>query len=294
MPEEPSHNPAAVRTQARPTARGAALRVLHAAQDFARGVVSLVHPDRITLAHGWEHGAQCIAGKIVLITGSTRGIGRAAAQLFAAHGACIAVHGRDAGKAAEIAVEVREAGGHARGYGADLSVPGEATRLVHAVIDDFGALDVLINNGAVLPQHKEPPWKGGSAEFAKVMATNVIAPFEASMAAVSWMEAQGRTGRIVNISSSVADASNPKLGLAAYAISKIALEGFSRYLARESQDLGVVVTTLRAPTADTDMIRTHVEAELRPQLPRAEEAARLYLWMATAPASQVNGRVRMP
>jgi 3-oxoacyl-[acyl-carrier protein] reductase len=268
--------------------------MLRGARELARGIVALAHPDRITLNDGWEYDAQRIAGKVVLITGSTRGIGRAAAQLFARYGASIAVHGRDAGRAEDVAAEIRKAGGSARAYAADLSIAGEATRLVSAVIADFGALDVLINNSAVLPQHKEPPWRSGAKEFAVVMATNVIGPFETSIAAISWMEAHRRTGRIVNISSSVADLSNPKIGLAAYAISKIALEGFSCYLARESEELGIVVTTLRAPTADTEMIRTHVEAEMRPLLPRAEEAARLYLWMATAPANAVCGRVRMP
>lgn len=292
---DPPHDRPSVRTPARSAARDAAHRVLQAAKELARGVVSRPDPDRITLVQGWEREARrSIAGKTVLITGSTRGIGHAAARLFAQQGACVAVHGRDTVRALELAAAIREAGGNARGYGADLAVAGEATRLVQAVTGDFGALDVLINNGAELPQHKDPPWKGGASEFTRVMATNVIGPFEASAAAVSFMEAHGRPGRIVNISSSVADVSNPKLGLATYAISKIALEGISHYLAHEGQSLGVVVTTLRAPTADTDMIRTHVAAHLRPALPRPEDAARLYLWMATAPADQVNGRVRKP
>jgi NAD(P)-dependent dehydrogenase (short-subunit alcohol dehydrogenase family) len=201
------------------------------------------------LDDGWERSAQQIAGKIVLITGSTRGSGgrrrsssRATAPASRSTAETRQSRGRRRGHS--------QGGGCARAYGADLSIAGEATRLVSAVTADFGALDVLINNGAVLPQHKDPPWKRAASEFALVMATNLVGPFEASMAAISWMEEHGRPGRIVNISSSVADLSNPKLGLAAYAISKIALEGFSRYLAFESEELGVVVTTLRAPTAD--------------------------------------------
>jgi 3-oxoacyl-[acyl-carrier protein] reductase len=273
----------------------AAVRMLRAAHQFARDALSLGQPASIRLVGDWESGTASIAGKIVLITGSTRGIGAAAARLFAQRGAIVAVHGRNATRAEDVAGQIRELGGKARGYGADLSRPGEATRLVRMVTGDFGGLDVLINNSAILPQHKQPPWKSGAAEFAEVMATNVIGPFEASVAAVAWMERNRRPGRIVNISSSVADLSrDPKLGLAAYAISKVALEGISCYLSHECQELGIVVATLRAPTADTDMIRTHIDAEMRPLLPRAEDAAQLYLWVATAPTDEVSGRVRIP
>jgi NAD(P)-dependent dehydrogenase (short-subunit alcohol dehydrogenase family) len=163
------------------------------------------------------------------------------------------------------------------------------------VIDDFGGLDVLINNGAVLPQHTRPPWQSEAGEFARVLATNLSAPFEASTAAIAWMQAQGRPGRIVNISSAVADAARePRGGLAAYGISKVALEGMARFLARETQALGITIATLRPPTTDTDMIKTHVPWDSRPLMPRPDAAAQLYLWAATAPAHEIEARLREP
>jgi NAD(P)-dependent dehydrogenase (short-subunit alcohol dehydrogenase family) len=265
-------------------ARDGALRVVRVARRVATQIAALGKPSTLDV----PTGTRDIAGKVVLITGSTRGIGRAAAQLVAQRGAKVAVHGRSEESAEQVAALLRGRGAEVRGYGRDLSQEGEGTALVESVIADLGGLDVLINNGAVLPQHKQPPWLAGNREFHSVMATNLGAPFETCMAAVAWMQRERRPGRILNISSSVADLTKePALGLASYGISKIALEGLSTYLLRELAGTAIEVVVLRVPTTNTEMIQTHVDWESRPLANSPEAVAELYLWAATAPASDV-------
>ena len=249
------------------------------------------HADRLPCE--WQKEIGSVAGKIVLITGSTRGIGRAAARAFAERNAEVIVHGRERAQANAVAADICATGGKARGYAADLALPGEARRLVETTLRDSGGLDVLINNGAILPSHTRPPWAADDDEWRRVVATNVMAPFEASIAAVRWMLKANRPGRIVNASSEVANLGKAtRLGCATYGISKIALEGLSAYLAAEADPVGVVVTTVRVPTSETDMIKERYDRTLRPPPRDPALAAAMYLWAATAPAPAVHGRVR--
>jgi NAD(P)-dependent dehydrogenase (short-subunit alcohol dehydrogenase family) len=240
----------------------------------------------------WQNDIGSLAGKVVLITGSTRGIGRAAARAFAERSAYVIVHGRDKARAEAVAAEISATGGRAGSYAADLARPGEARRLVEATIREAGRLDLLINNGAVLPPLACPPWAADDAEWADVVATNVTAPFEASVAAVRWMLEAKRPGRIVNVSSEVANLDkSPPLGCASYGISKIALEGVAAYLAAEAGAFGIVVTTVRVPTSDTDMIKLRYDWKSRPPPRDPALGAAMYLWAATAPAATVHARI---
>src|SRR5262245_58214013 len=123
----------------------------------------LMHGDPARLPGQWQNEIGSVAGKVVLITGSTRGIGRAAARAFAARNAQVMVHGRDEARAEAVAADIRAAGGHARGYAGDLALPGESRRLVEATIRESGSLDVLTNNGAILPPQSLPPWAADDA-----------------------------------------------------------------------------------------------------------------------------------
>jgi 3-oxoacyl-[acyl-carrier protein] reductase len=240
----------------------------------------------------WQNDIGSVAGKVVLITGSTRGIGRVAASAFAERDAQVMVHGRNKARAEAVASEICAAGGRARGYAADLALPGQSRHLVEAAIRDAGSLDVLINNGAILPPQARPPWDADDAEWSRVMATNVMAPFEASVAAVRWMLETKRPGRIVYVSSEVANLLKPApLGCASYGISKVGLEGVAAYMAVEAGARGIVATTLRVPTSDTDMIKSRYDFQSRPPPRDPALAAAMYLWAATAPIATVHGRI---
>src|SRR5262245_14341066 len=136
-------------------------------------------PPQLGLTHGhgerlpvnWQSGIGSVDGKVVLITGSTRGIGRAAARAFAERHAQVMVHGRDKARAEGVAAEIRAAGGRAQGYAADLALPDQSRRLVEAIIRDAGSLDILVNNCAILPPLVGPPWGPDDAEWPRVVAT---------------------------------------------------------------------------------------------------------------------------
>jgi len=242
----------------------------------------------------WQSQIGSVADKVVLITGSTRGIGCAAVKAFAQRGARVAVHGRNGDTARSIADAIRSTGGQACGFGADLASPAEACGLVEATIAHFGRLDALINNGAILPDDTKPLWSGDNG-FLSVLATNVAAPFEASMAALRWMVQAGIPGRIINISSEVANLSKPlRTGSSTYGISKIALEGASAYMAAEAEAANIVIATLRVPTTNTDMIRSRYDWSARPPPRDPEAVALMYLWAATAASDEVHGRIRTP
>jgi 3-oxoacyl-[acyl-carrier protein] reductase len=244
------------------------------------------------LPDDWQSQIGSVADKIVLITGSTRGLGCSAAKAFAQRGACVAVHGRSEASAQSIADSILASGGKACGFGADLANPSEARRLVEATIAHFGGLDVLINNGAILPDDAQPLWSRDN-DLLSALITNVVAPFETSMATMRWIMQAAVPGRIINISSEVANLSKPlRTGSTMYSISKIALEGTSAYLAAEAESADIVIGTLRVPTTNTDMIRSRYDWDARPPPREPQTVALMYLWAATATADEVHGRIR--
>ncbi len=138
------------------------------------------------------------AGKVVLVTGSTTGIGEACVQVFAASGAKVMVSGRHEQRGQAVADAIRCAGGSAEFAAADLRAAGACEQLVGATIERLGGLDVLINNAGILYTADAP---GTSNEqWLDTMAVNVNALFYLSRAAVQHMKAAG-SGAIVNVAS---------------------------------------------------------------------------------------------
>lgn len=234
-----------------------------------------------------------LAGKRVLITGYTRGIGRALADGFAAQGARIVVHGRreeDARRAASAISADRPSGAGAVGIGADLSVAGAGRGLVERALAEWGGLDVVVNNAALHHPRRKPIWATSSEEMHQVLRVNVLAPFDVSAAAAASMLAQGIAGRIVNISSGAANPANvASVGVASYGISKFAVEGLSCYLAAEVP--GITVTTLRPAGVDTDMVKPLFARDERWLMLPPESVVPAVLHLATAPRALVHGKV---
>lgn len=187
--------------------------------------------------------------KVALVTGSSRGLGKAAALKLAKDGFAVAVHyGRGAEAAEEVAASIREAGGVAEVFGADLSVPANAAALVDEVVARMGGLHVLVNNAGITRDSLAIRMK--DEDWDAVLQTNLSSAFQASKAAIKHMM-KARAGRIINISSVVALTGNA--GQANYIAAKAGLIGLTRALAKEYGARGITVNAIAPGFIVSDM-----------------------------------------
>ena len=185
-----------------------------------------------------------LTGKVALVTGSTRGIGRAIAEALTACGARVAIVGRDLAKAEQVAAELTGA----RGFACDISNPADVTALVQAVEEAFGKLDILVNNAGITKDNlmlrmKDEDWNA-------VLDTNLRSAFVAIRAAQRGMMKR-RWGRIINIASVVGLMGNA--GQANYAASKAGLIGLSKSVARELASRHILCNVVAPGFIKTDM-----------------------------------------
>ncbi len=189
-----------------------------------------------------------LTGKVALVTGSTRGIGRAIAARFLAEGASVAVHGKSPEAARSAAQELGSTAGTAVGFGADLAESAAAQTLVGRVMDEFGAIDIVVNNAGIardryLTRLSDEDWFHS-------MAVNLSAPFFLTRAAVGPMKTQA-SGVIINVLSWAGLRGHE--GQAAYAASKAGLYGLTLTAAKELAGFGIRVNAI-SPIVETDML----------------------------------------
>nr|WP_203981838.1 SDR family oxidoreductase [Sphaerisporangium rufum] len=188
-----------------------------------------------------------LTGKVALVTGGSRGIGAAVAVRLAEDGADVAfTYRQDAERAGAVADRIKLAGRRALAIQADSVDAAAVAGAVDRAAAEFGRLDILVNNAAVyLPG---PVEQVTFAEVDATLAVNVRAPFAAAQAALKHL-AEG--GRIINIGSNVSERV-PFPGLALYSMSKSALTGLTRALAREVGPRGITVNVVAPGPTDTD------------------------------------------
>ena len=231
-----------------------------------------------------------LTGRSAVITGSTRGIGRAVAERLAAAGARVAVTGRDSATAERVAAEIDTT---ARGFGCDMSNPGSVRAMIAAVEAAFGAIDILVNNAGVtrdnlLVRLSDDDWN-------TVLATNLTGAFAGTQAAIRGMMKR-RSGRIINITSVVGLTGNK--GQANYAASKAGLIGFTRSVAKEYAARGVLANCVAPGFIDTDMTAALPEAtraallEAIPlgHLGQPGDVAAAVLFLASEQSSYITGQ----
>lgn len=202
---------------------------------------------------------QDFAGRIALVTGASRGLGRAVAARLLERGASVAVNVRDRARAETTA---RELGGSALAVPGDLEDEGMAESLVARTLAGFGRLDILINNAA-LPfttrfERITPD------EWRRAVEINLTVPFLLTRAAVPAMKAQGY-GRIVNISST-AGRMVSTLGGAHYTATKTGLLGLTRAAAKELGAYGITVNAVCPGMIDTELTRESASTERLEQI----------------------------
>ncbi|MFV3283838.1 3-oxoacyl-ACP reductase family protein [Pseudomonas sp. NY15356] len=187
-------------------------------------------------------------GKVALVQGGSRGIGAAIVRRLAKEGAKVAfTYVSSAGPAEALANEINTQGGHALALRADSADATAVQQAVESTVEAFGRLDILVNNAGVLAV--APVTEFDLADFDRLLAVNVRSVFVASQAAARHM---GQGGRIITIGSTNAERM-PFAGGAPYAMSKSALVGLTRGMARDLGPRGITVNNVQPGPVDTDM-----------------------------------------
>ncbi len=198
-----------------------------------------------------------LSGKVAIVTGSSRGIGRGTAAHLASLGAQVAVcYVRNKDMAEELVAEIANAGGEADAFGFDLTTEDGASSLIESVVRRFGRLDILVCNvGGFL---KKPFVETTVDEWRDQFSQNTDTMFFCIRAALPHMKAAG-AGRIVNFAAAGAEQAVRQTGFVAYAAAKAAVVGFSRALARELGPEGITVNVI-APGIVSDNAPTRADA----------------------------------
>jgi glucose 1-dehydrogenase len=245
-----------------------------------------------------------LSGKNVLVTGASSGIGQAIAVRFAGEGANVAINYRSGAAQAEqtraMACAARTNGNGSAGreilVQADVADEAQVAAMVSTVIDEFGSLDVLINNAGI--QKAAPSHEIDSADFDRVLAVNLRGPFLCSRAAIRHFLDRGTRGVILNNSSVHEIIPKPKY--APYSVSKGGMENLTRSLALEyaangirvnSVGPGAVVTPINKAWIDNPKARGEVESHIpmgRAAAP--EEIASVFAFLASDDASYITGQ----
>lgn len=227
-------------------------------------------------------------GRVVIVTGSTRGIGLALARNCASRGARVVIHGRDRARIDEVVRMLRAGGRDAMGIAADLATPGGADDLVRRTIEAHGRVDVLVNNAATTTS-RAPLWRIDPLELEAAVETNLVGPILCARALLAWAVPRSEAARIVNVSCDATVA--PRAHAAGYAATKAGLEGFTRALALDAAVTEVIVTAVALPGHRTELSRDMVSPQEYAELAPPEEAVADLLLAMTAPRDEVHGRV---
>lgn len=236
--------------------------------------------------------------KTVLITGGSRGIGRATAQAFAERGAKVAINFRSDSQAAKDTINSLPGEGHFAAK-ADISNPSSVEKLVDAVTNEFGSLDIVINNAGVYIAHPidNTDFKNWGKAWDDTLSVNLTGAANVCYCAAQQMMKQG-SGRIVNISSRGAFRGEPDHP--AYGASKAGLNAMSQSLAKKLAPYNIYVTTVAPGFVETDMAREFLDGPegeaIKTQSPlnRAatpEEIAKAILWMSSEGCEYVTGAI---
>lgn len=236
-----------------------------------------------------------LTGKVALVTGASRGIGRAVAAEMASKGATIALnYARNKEAAREAAEEIRALGAECEIYQADITDLATVMAMTRQVVARFGRLDILVNNAGILARSFLMMMP--QAEFSNVMNTNVCGAFHC-IKAVSPQMIKQRSGAIINMSS-LAGAKG-LVGQGAYAASKAALESLTRIASKELASYGVRVNAVAPGCIETGMMRTLNEAtheQYLRQIPlkrygTSYEVAQCVSFLASSMSSYITGQI---
>jgi 3-oxoacyl-[acyl-carrier protein] reductase len=240
-----------------------------------------------------ETTAMRLAGKVAIITGAGRGIGREAAVLFAREGAKVVLADVDP-QGEKVVGEIKELGGEAIFVRSDITNRESCVAMAAAAVSSFGRIDILVNNAGITRDAQLV--KLAESDFDRVIAVNLKGTFNATQAVAPQMIEQG-SGRIINVSSVVGLYGN--FGQTNYAATKAGVIGMTKTWARELGRKGITVNAVAPGFIQTEMTESVPEKVLElmrgrtplGRLGTARDVANIYLFLASDDAAYVSGAV---
>ena len=234
-------------------------------------------------------------GKIAIVTGASRGIGRAIAlELASRHAAVIVNYNGSAQRAREVCQEIETAGGTAQSWQCDVSQFEQCEAFISAVIKKYGRIDILVNNAGITRDGLLMKMK--EEDFDRVLETNLKGTFNTTRF-VSRQMLKQRSGRIINMASVVGITGN--VGQANYAASKAGVIGFTKATARELASRGITVNAIAPGYIETEMtavLSDAVKEATAAQIPmgtfgKPEDIAKAAAFLASEDARYITGQV---
>lgn len=227
-----------------------------------------------------------LEGKVALITGGNRGIGKAIAMAYAREGAKVLICARKKTDLRKTAAEIRAIGGEVSWCAADISKAREVKRLVRQIIRAYGTIHILVNNASVLGP-RVPVASYPLSAWEEVLKVNLTALFLVTKEALGVMIRQ-KEGSVINLSSGVGRIGKARWG--AYAASKFGVEGLTQVLADEVKEWNIRVNAVN-PGGTRTVMRAQAYPEEEPiTLPAPEEITPVFVYLASAESREITGK----
>jgi NAD(P)-dependent dehydrogenase (short-subunit alcohol dehydrogenase family) len=227
-----------------------------------------------------------LRGKVALVTGGSRGIGRAIATAYVQSGANVFICGRNVNDIEAALREIRPTGGMIDGLAGDVGKAEDVERIVDKAVQRFGAIDVLVNNASILGP-REPIVNYPLTAWDEVIRINLTGFFLMTRAVLPIM-LERRSGSIINVTSGVGRKGKARWG--AYAVSKAGLECFTQVLADEVSQTGIRVNSVNPAGTRTRMRAEAYPTEDPLALPVAEEITPIFVYLASDASAAVTGQ----